>query len=183
MKDRLQPESIANKYRDQVTTQEYTAKTTIEGVHFIDVPHFTDDGGTFIEVARLTDGLHDWAHGISARQISFSEMLPGVIKGFHLHYNQEDVWFVPPSSRMLVGLHDARKGSPTEEATMRFVMGGGKAKLVVIPRGVAHGLRNIDDKSGFVFYLVSQQFDKDDPDERRLPWDLLGEEFWEVTKG
>lgn len=174
---------ISEKYRDKVSTQEYAPKTVIEGVELVDLPHFVDDGGTFIEVARLTDGQHDWVHGVEARQVSFSEMLPGVIKGFHLHYKQDDVWFVPPSSRMLIGLHDSRAGSKTEGQTMRFIMGAGKAKIVRIPAGVAHGIRNIDEKTGFVFYFVSQQFDKESPDEHRLPWDVLGADFWEVTKG
>ena len=110
-------------------------------------------------------------------------MQPGVIKAFHLHYGQEDVWFIPPSSRMLVILHDARQGMETEGVTMRLVLGAGKAKALRIPRGVAHGVRNIDHNSGFIFYLVSQQFNKDNPDEHRLPWDFLGGDIWEVTKG
>lgn len=179
----LTPDDIATSYRDKVTTQDYTPKPKIEGVEFVDLPHFTDDGGTFIEVARLTNGEHDWVHGVEARQVSFSEMLPGVIKGFHLHFKQDDVWFIPPSSRMLVVLHDSRDASPTKGATMRFVMGGGKAKIFRIPAGVAHGVRNIDEKTGYIFYFVSQQFDIKDPDEKRLPWDVLGEEIWEVTKG
>lgn len=179
----LQREDIAADFRDKITTQDYTPKTRIEGVEFVDIPHFTDDGGTFIEVARLTNGQHDWMHGVGVRQVSFSEMLPGVTKGFHLHFKQDDVWFIPPSSRMLVVLHDTRENSPTKGTTMRLVMGGGKAKLFRIPAGVAHGVRNIDDKTGYIFYFVSQQFDKDDPDERRLPWDVLGADIWEVTKG
>lgn len=179
----LQSDDIVEELRGQVTTQEYGAKAKIEGVEVVDLPHFVDDGGTFIEVARLTGGEHDWVHGVEARQVSFSEMLPGVIKGFHLHYKQDDVWFIPPSCRMLVVLHDARADSPSKGVTMRFVMGGGKAKIFRIPAGVAHGVRNIDEKTGYIFYFVSQQFDPKAPDEHRLPWDALGGEIWEVTKG
>ena len=179
----LSADDLIAKYRGNLTTQEYTAKTPIEGVEFIDLPHFTDDGGIFIEVARLTGGEHDWVHGVAARQVSYSEMTPGVIKGFHLHYKQDDVWFVPPSSRMLVILHDIRERSATKDTTMRFILGGGKAKLVKIPMGVAHGIRNIDSATGFVFYFVSEQFNRESPDEQRLPWDLLGAKIWEVTKG
>ncbi len=183
MKPMLQIEDITPEFREKISRQDYSAKDKIEGVEFVDLPHFTDDGGTFIEVARLTDGIHDWLPGTGVAQVSFSEMLPGVIKAFHVHFNQEDVWFIPPSCRMLIGLHDLRSSSATTGKSMRFVMGGGKAKLVRIPRGVAHGVRNIDEKSGTIFYFVSQQFSPKDTDERRLPWDAIGADFWEITKG
>lgn len=183
MPEPLQNEDIASEYRDKVTTQSYSEKETIEGVLFIDLPHFSDDGGSFVEVARLTAGIHDWIHNIPVAQVSYAEMLPGTVKAFHLHLNQEDVWFVPPSSRMLVGLHDARETSPTKGRTMRLILGEGKAKLLLLPRGVAHGIKNIDTKPGLVFYFVSQQFSKENPDEKRLPWDMLGTEFWEASKG
>lgn len=183
MKAALSLGDIHPNYQKKITQQDYSPKDKIDGVEFVDLPHFIDDGGTFIEVARLTEGIHDWVPGTGVEQVSFSEMLPGVTKAFHIHFNQEDVWFVPPSSRMLIGLHDAREHSPSAGVTMRFILGGGKAKLLRIPRGVAHGVRNIDDKSGYIFYFVSQKFSPKDTDERRLPWDLLGEDFWEVTKG
>lgn len=183
MKEPLKLTDIHPDYREKVSQQDYSPKDKIEGVDFIDLPHFVDDGGTFIEVARLTDGIHDWVPGTAVEQVSFSEMLPGVVKAFHLHFNQEDVWFVPPGSRMMIGLHDARENSSTAGNTMRFVAGAGKAKLIRIPRGVAHGVRNIDDKTGYIFYFVSQKFSPVDTDERRLPWDFLGSEFWEITKG
>jgi dTDP-4-dehydrorhamnose 3,5-epimerase len=178
----LSPEEIASEFRDKVTTQDYSPKPKIDGVEMIDLPHFVDDGGTFIEIARLTGGEQDWFHGTKAAQLSFSQMLPGVTKAFHMHYNQDEVWFIPPSSRMLIGLVDVRADSPTKGNQMRFVMGGGKAKAFRIPRGVAHGVRNIGDEAGSIIYMVSQQFSMDAPDERRLPWDLAGADFWEVSK-
>ena len=183
MKGALNPESLTKEAREQLSQQQYDSKPIINGVEFVDLPHFADDGGSFVEVARLTSGSHDWLPATDAAQISFSEMLPDVTKAFHLHFNQEDVWFVPPSSRMLVVLHDTREASETTGITMRFILGAGRAKALRIPRGVAHGVRNIDVKPGFIFYLVSQQFDKNNPDEHRLPWDFLGSEIWEVAKG
>lgn len=178
----LNLEDIASEYRDRVSTQDYSPKLKIEGVELIDLPHFVDDGGTFIEVARLTNGEHDWFHGNKVEQISYSHMLPGVTKAFHLHYNQDEVWFIPPTSRLLIGLIDTRENSPTKGNQMRFVMGGSRAKGFSIPRGVAHGVKNIGQDSAGIIYLVSQQFNLETPDERRLPWDLVGEDFWEVTK-
>ncbi|MBV9851097.1 MAG: dTDP-4-dehydrorhamnose 3,5-epimerase, partial [Armatimonadetes bacterium] len=52
-----------------------------------------------------------------------------------------------------------------------------------IPRGVAHGGANVGLVPATILYYVNQRFDISDPDERRLPWDILGEDFWKVTPG
>jgi dTDP-4-dehydrorhamnose 3,5-epimerase len=110
-------------------------------------------------------------------------MLPGTIKAFHLHFNQEDVWFVMPYDRLLIGLFDARENSKTYKQSMRFVMGAGRAQILYLPRGVAHGLANIWQQPANMIYFVNQQFDANQPDEQRLPWDTLGADFWEIKKG
>jgi dTDP-4-dehydrorhamnose 3,5-epimerase len=144
----------------------------------------TDDGVSFAELVRFDDEGNLLAiPEFKVRQSSYSLVLPGAIKAFHLHYNQEDVWFVPPTDRLLIGLVDARKASPTYGATMRFVMGGGKAQLLYIPRGVGHGGANIGTQPVTILYYVNQRFDLSDPDERRLPWDIVGEDFWKITPG
>ena len=109
--------------------------------------------------------------------------MPGAIKAFHLHYRQDDIWFVPPHDRMLVGLLDTRKASPTAGIHQRIVLGAGRAQLLFIPRGVAHGVTNQAASPGSIFYFVNRQFDPSDPDERRLPHDILGAQFWAMTPG
>ena len=70
-----------------------------------------------------------------------------------------------------------------KNVTMKVVMGNGASKLVVVPRGVAHGVVNIAKKSGSIIYFVNNQYNIADADERRLKWDALGAAFWEVEKG
>lgn len=184
MPEPLQPDSLAPEYAAVLTTQEYTKKTPIEGVKVQQLNLMIDDGGSFAELVRLDESGHLLAFPeFKVRQSSYSLVLPGSIKAFHLHYNQEDVWFVPPTDRLLVGLLDCRKDSPTCGASMRLVLGGGRAQLLYIPRGVAHGGANIGTQNATILYFVNQHFRLDDPDERRLPWDILGEEFWQMTPG
>ncbi len=66
---------------------------------------------------------------------------------------------------------------------MRLILGAGKAQLLLIPRGVAHGCANIGAVPSTIVYYVNQQFNLADPDERRLPWNILGEDFWQMTPG
>ena len=180
----LSPTDFAPDYARKITTQEYSKRAPIEGIRVIDLRLMVDDGGSFTEMARLNDaGCLEALPEFAVRQCSFSTVLPGAVKAFHVHYNQEDVWFVPPSDRLLVGLLDARAASPTCNQTMRLVLGAGRAQLLLIPRGVAHGCANLWPQPSSVFYFVNQQFNLDDPDERRLPHDIVGADFWTITPG
>jgi dTDP-4-dehydrorhamnose 3,5-epimerase len=175
---------IAVAYSDKVTTQEYSKKQGIDGVRVIDLRLMSDDGGMFAEVARFDQsGCLEAVPEFQVRQTSYSVVLPGAIKAFHLHFRQDDVWFVPPTDRLLVGLIDIREKSESTGATTRLVLGSGKAQLLFIPRGVAHGVANIWNEPGTVFYFVNQQFDINDPDERRLPYDTVDSSFWQITPG
>lgn len=184
MPDPLTPGDLAPRYAAAITTQQYGKSAPLDGVQILDLRLMSDDGGSFAELVRLDESGRLLAiPGFQVRQSSYSLVLPGAIKAFHLHYNQEDVWFVPPTDRLLIGLIDCRQSSPTCGQTMRFVMGAGKAQLLYIPRGVAHGCANVGREPSVVVYFVNQHFDLSDPDERRLPWDSAGADFWELTRG
>lgn len=177
------PEDIREDVRGNVSRQEYGGKPQIAGVRFLPLQTFVEDGGTFTELGRLAEGALIGLDGFEVRQVNCSQMAAGAIKAWHLHYNQEDVWFVLPPQSLLVGLWDVRENSPTAGNTLRFVLGRGRSQLLYIPRGVAHGAANLETGDVFLFYFVNQQFDAQDPDERRLPYDALGKEFWEIQPG
>jgi dTDP-4-dehydrorhamnose 3,5-epimerase len=180
----LSKDAIGREYSEELWVQDYSKKTPIEGVKLINLNLFVDDGGSLAEIIRLDDqGNLQLIPEFQVKQSTFSQVLPGVIKAFHLHYNQEDVWFVMPYDRLLIGLFDARKDSPTYNKTMRFVMGAGRGQILYLPRGVAHGLANPWQQPANMVYFVNQCFDPDQPDELRLPWNSLGDDFWEIRKG
>ena len=165
--------------------QTYGGAVTIDGVRVIELTRHADDGGAMTELARLTDGRAAGLGDFSVRQINYSEMGPGTIKAFHLHARQTDVWFVPPSDRMLAVLLDVRKGSRTEGVRQRVVLGNGVSRLLLIPPGVAHGVRNLGDRPGCIIYFTDLHFTSEPAtcDEGRLPWDFAGADVWEVTRG
>ena len=165
--------------------QAYGPALTIEGVALVSLARHADDGGSLTELARLTDGRAEGLEGFTVRQVNYSELAPGAIKAFHLHVRQTDVWYVPPGDRMLVVLLDARQGSRTEGARMRVVLGDGASRLLRIPPGVAHGVRNMGTTTGRIIYLTDLHFSAEPTscDEGRLPWDFAGADVWEVTRG
>ncbi|HEY9786903.1 MAG TPA: dTDP-4-dehydrorhamnose 3,5-epimerase family protein [Candidatus Obscuribacterales bacterium] len=180
----LSNEAIGKDYVRDISVQDYSKKTVIDGVQLVNLNLFVDDGGALAEIVRLDDqGNLQAFPQFKVKQSTYSQVLPGSIKAFHLHYNQEDVWFVVPSDRLLVGLFDAREKSPTYKKSMRFVMGAGRAQILYIPRGVAHGLANPWQNPANMIYFVNQCFNPDAPDEYRLPWNELGDDFWELKKG
>ena len=164
--------------------QDYTRQPTIQGLQIHDLRRFNDDGGSMTELGRLDGGLLQGVEGFEARQMNYSVMEPLAIKAFHLHKRQTDVWFVPPSDKILLVVGDVRRGSASEGLVQRIVLGDGNSRLVRIPPGVAHGARNLRPASpSAIIYFVDVQFSVgDDCDEGRLPWDHFGAEVWEVER-
>jgi dTDP-4-dehydrorhamnose 3,5-epimerase len=165
--------------------QSYTATPRIEGVEIVELTRHHDEGGSLTELLRLTEGRAAAMAGFTVRQINYSELEPGVVKAFHLHTRQTDIWYVPPADRMLVVLFDARQSARMERAPMRFMLGDGASRLVRIPPGVAHGVRNLGPSPGRIIYFVDLPFSADPAqcDEGRLPWDYLGADVWDMGRG
>ena len=174
--------------RAAYSVQDYSPVPMIEGVEIVNLRRFNDDGGAMTELARFggaaDGGTIEGLEGFVARQMNYSVVEPQAIKAFHLHQRQTDVWYVPPSDKMLLVLADCREGSPTEGQVRRIVLGDGNSRLVRIPPGVAHGCRNLRAAAtSAIIYFVDVQFSiGDDCDEGRLPWDHFGTEVWEVER-
>jgi dTDP-4-dehydrorhamnose 3,5-epimerase len=171
--------------RARYAKQDYSARRKIEGVEIVELKRFNDDGGAMTELGRIDGGLHKQLPGFEVRQVNYSVLEPLAIKAFHLHDRQTDVWYVPPSDKLLLVLADVRKGSPTEGLITRMVLGDGNSRLVRIPPGVAHGCRNLRPAApSVIIYFVDVQFSVGaDCDEGRLPWNHFGEALWEVERG
>lgn len=174
-----------DKALQSYSKQDYSPKTPIAGLEIVNLRRFNDDGGAMTELGRFDGGFHKDLPGFEAKQMNYSVVEPQTIKAFHLHKRQTDVWYVPPSDKMLLVLADVRKGSATEGQVMRIVLGDGNSRLVRIPPGVAHGCKNLRTAaSSAIIYFVDVQFSIDDDcDEGRLPWDFFGTEVWDVEKG
>jgi dTDP-4-dehydrorhamnose 3,5-epimerase len=166
------------------TRQDYGSKPPIDGVFLHELKRFRDDGGSMTELSRFTSGRPDAITGFDLAQLNYSVVEPGVLKAFHVHRRQTDVWFVPPEDRILLVLVDVREGSPTERTVLKLMLGDGASLLVRIPPGVAHGCKNLGSSPARIVYMTDVRFEADPArtDEGRLPWDMVGEAIWEPAK-
>lgn len=164
--------------------QRYDGLPSIDGVELIELRRFNDDGGAMMELFRFNEPRPVGLEGFEPQQLNYSVVQPGVIKAFHLHRHQTDLWFVPPEDRILMALVDVRAGSPSEGVRQRIMLGDGNSRLVRVPPGVAHGCRNLSRTESRVLYLTDLLFDPDPErcDEGRLPWDFAGADIWDIVK-
>ena len=169
---------IDEKNQKNIYKQNYISAHSIEGVKIIDLKNIPSEEGDFSEIVRLSKGKIKQIPDFEVVQINRTQLLPGSIKAWHLHFKQDFIWYVAPFDHLFVGLWDLRKKSKTNERTMRIILGAGKSQLLFIPKGVAQGAAVFQHLPLDLYVFSNQQFNIKNPDEKRLPWDSLGKEFW-----
>ena len=145
---------------------------SIEGVIAHPVKANVDDRQVLMVYLKASDPFFD-----TFAQSYVSITAKGVVKAWHYHLNQTDVWFVP-HGKIKVGLFDARRDSPTAGVANAIIMGGGNNISLVIPPGVYHGYLSLTDPS----VLINTTNRPYDPaDEYRAAWDDSRFGFaWEI---
>lgn len=176
-------DDIDEQVRANVYTQAYEPKKTIDGVHMVTLKNASGEDSDFTELMRVNDkGESEHFPGFHIAQINRSTQIPGSTKAWHLHFSQDEIWYVTDEGRLLTGLWDVRKDSPTFGLTMRIPMGSNTHRMVYIPRGVAHGAVNITQLPATILYFMNGQFNVKNPDEHRIPWDAQGADFWQAQR-
>ncbi len=143
----------------------HTPSSSIDGVRVVPLTTHADDRGYFREVFR-----HDVLTEVTIAQTSVTETYPGVIKAFHWHKKQDDVWYVARGMAQVV-LYDRREGSPTRGQTQVIYAGEKNPVLIFVPKGVAHGYRVLGSQPILLVYHTTQTYDAKDPDEQRIAFD------------
>lgn len=95
---------------------------------------------------------------------------PGVIRAWHWHERQTDYWVVA-SGMVKAAMYDRREDSPTFGTVQEAFLGENNRSLLVIPPGVAHGYKTIGDKPSLLINFPTEVYNRDRPDELRLPYD------------
>lgn len=149
----------------------------IEGVKVKKLVKHCDDRGFFAELVRDDEPELLSKFG----QASWSMSYPGVIKAFHYHEKQDDLWFFPSGNAQVV-LYDLREDSPTKGETNVYYMGEENPIALLIPKGIAHGYRVLGQKPATIIYFTTESYRADEPDEKRIKWNDPKIGFsWETT--
>ncbi|MBC7344143.1 MAG: dTDP-4-dehydrorhamnose 3,5-epimerase family protein [Clostridia bacterium] len=138
--------------------------SVIDGVKIKQLIRHCDDRGFFTEILREDDEIFS-----RFGQASMSKTYPGVIKAFHYHEHQDDLWFFPVGNAQVV-LYDLREDSPTRGETNVFYLGEDNPLLLLIPRMVAHGYRVLGNEPAVIIYFTTAAYNRASPDEKRIPW-------------
>src|SRR5215468_4261193 len=121
---------LADEVRKHLTQQSYAPRPAIPGVELSEQAVFRSGDGLFAEIARTDrgDGSVQGLEGFRPIQWNWSLLQPGAVKAWHLHLEQDDLFIVPPTSTLLIGLADLRREvhSETRPSPQAFVLGAGR---------------------------------------------------------
>lgn len=123
-----------------------------------------DDRGHFAEIFRSHE---DVCKDFAILQTSTTMTRTGVIKAFHFHREQDDI-FVPLKGTVRIALVDCRTDSPTCGVANSIIAGEHYLKAVRIPRGVAHGYEVLPGEDLLMVYYTNQYYNP--KDEYRFAW-------------
>lgn len=148
----------------------------IDGVVVKKLTLWPDDRGHFAEIFRDDEPV---CAGFDIKQTSTTMTRQGVIKAFHYHLEQDDI-FVPLRGTIRIALVDFRVDSPTYGIANSIFCGASYLKAVRIPKGIAHGYEVLPGDELLMVYYTNQHYNP--KDEFRFEFDdpAIGFEAWGI---
>lgn len=145
----------------------------IDGVKLTPLRQILDERGKIMHMLRA-----DQPHFQGFGEIYFSTVLPGAIKGWHIHREMTLNYAVPHGHIKLV-LYDERADSPTKGELMELFLGQDNYQLVTIPPLVWNGFKGYGTEPALVANCSDiphdpHEIDRLDPFDPRIPysWEL-----------
>lgn len=139
----------------------------IDGVRIETGRLWPDDRGWFQELLRSGNGLAA-SFPANSTQVAAAVSYPGIIKAFHFHRRQTDLW-APVTGLFQVALADLRPSSPTFGRKNTLYLGEQRPWRVLIPPGVAHGYKIVSPVSAVLVYATDRYYNP--ADEGRIAHD------------
>jgi dTDP-4-dehydrorhamnose 3,5-epimerase len=130
----------------------------VEGVQLIPLRRFEDERGWFMELMRES------RLPVQVKQSNLSFSRKGVIRGLHYHERGQSDLFACLQGMVRVVVLDRESGE-----TFSADIGDDNPVAVFIPGHHAHGYEALTDC--LFLYHVTEEYDRDDPDEHEIPWD------------
>ncbi len=150
----------------------------IYGVHVKELKLIPDERGYLMEMLRSDDPFFE-----KFGQSYITAAYPGVVKAWHYHERQTDLFCVVAGMAKVV-LYDPRPESPTQGEVNEFFLGEQRRQLIVIPPLVYHGFKNIGTELCLLLNQPTELYNYDEPDElRAAPHDGPVPYDWERSDG
>ena len=125
----------------------------IPGVKLFETKNVMTGYGRLVEIYREDWGLDDEP----VRQVFQSTLNPGEGSAWHAHGDARDRLFVNSGAMRIILYH-----SPSRVVNV-FTLGEHRPGLVIIPKGVWHGILNVGPTESSVINLVSHEYDTQNP--------------------
>ena len=151
-------------------------KGQIEGAWIKELKLWPDDRGHFGEIFRDNEKI---VSGFAVKQSSLTLTRPGVIKAFHFHLEQDDL-FVPLRGTVRIALVDCRVRSKTFGVANSIFAGAQYPKAVRIPSGVAHGYEVLPGDDLLMVYYTNQHYNPKDEFRFRHDDPTIGFKWWGI---
>jgi len=136
----------------------------IEGVMLKQLKRHADERGYLMEMLRSDDEMFG-----KFAQAYVSLNYPGVIRAWHYHKKQDDIW-VCVKGMIKAVIYDSRDGSPTYGEVNEFFLGDNNPIMIKIPVGTMHGYKTIGVEPSLLINFPSELYNPQEPDEYREPW-------------
>ncbi len=131
-------------------------KTEIEGLMVLEPRVFEDSRGKFIKTFNDTF-FHENGLDIEIKETYFSLSNKDVIRGMHFqtppHAHIKIVYV--PYGKILDVVLDLRADSPTYGKFYSLELSDENAKVLIIPKGLAHGFKSLQDNTNVTYMQTS----------------------------
>ncbi len=135
----------------------------LKGVKTHEINILPDERGFFAEALRA-----DWKEFLEDEQIiqtNISYSYPNVVRAWHKHLRGQIDHFLVLKGAMKICAYDETTGKMAEVITT-----GQKPTIVRIPGKYLHGTKNVSSEPSLLIYFVNRNYDYQNPDEHRRPW-------------
>ena len=130
--------------------------TAIKGLKILEPRIFEDSRGKFIKTFT-NDFFQENGLDIDIKETYYSISHKDVIRGMHFQtppYEHIKLVYVPAGKIMDVVL-DIRKNSPTFGGFFSCELSSDNGKVLIIPKGLAHGFKSLEDNTNVTYMQTS----------------------------
>ena len=147
-----------------VTPEGQRIEPLIDGVKIRYAVTQVDERGTICEILSTAWDFHD----APISYVYEMSVAPGKIKGWVVHYEQEDRMFLR-HGRVKIVLYDDRPESKTYKMVNVICLSDQNRALITFPRHVYHAIQNIGQNEAVMINMPTRPYNHANPDKYRLP--------------